>query len=273
METTKSDMLNTEIINIQTAFIDAMDTIGTGDYQLSLEKFEGTLEMCNICLKDETLDLKTKEMLLDLQQKCKIRIDQIEQYIESSNDINLSDSQILSNSSLIIGLGEDNLMLFSDLGKIGESVAEQKYWSGYLWDKMESLWTLLQPFSGVAQIFSSHQLQNINNITTTDAQKIVELEKHNLLLLAQLEQLRKANQPQGVQNLLHENTKLKRSIIDISSHIHRQSQIIRKTQLGESLVEDKPGNQVFEENNLLLLKNSKLRKRINSKRKRNSSLE
>jgi len=75
-----------------------------------------------------------------------------------------------------------------------------------------------------------------------------------LFLKNQLEQIKKINQPQGVTNLMNENVKLKRSILDFTKHVQKHNQELKKTQLshGDSLLGGTPKEMEIQIRELIL---------------------
>lgn len=75
-----------------------MDKLNSGDYHSALLLFEETKETCA-----KLLSHFSGENLVTLKNiigKCDAHREQIQEYIESSDEINLSESQYLSNSSV-----------------------------------------------------------------------------------------------------------------------------------------------------------------------------
>jgi len=254
---------------VQSLVFDAMETLARGDYHSALQKFEEAKDMCKKLIPlYSSANLATLE---SIQKSCDTQSNQIQQYIESSDDINLTESQYLSGDSSMYresNLG-DTSMLFPSLNNnrettIDESTIDNYYWGGYLWDKVETLLNLLHPHTD--QLFQKFQpevkpikreeitldssfilipnegsgqrvLLNdpVKNVDPNE--RIKELESKNTLLRNQLEQMKKIVQPQGVTNLMNENTKLKRSIIDFSNYVQKHRNL-GKTQVshGDSLV-------------------------------------
>jgi hypothetical protein len=255
------------IVKVQSLVFDAMETLSRGDYHGALQKFEDANEMCGKIIPFYSgINLATLE---NIQKSSKAQSNQIQQYIESSDDINLTESQYLSGDSSMYresNLG-DTSMLFPSLNNretVGEDSTIDAYWGGYLWDKVEILLNLLHPHTD--QLFQKFQpemspmkreeitldssfilLPNEGNgqrvllndpVKNMDpAEKIKELESKNALLRNQIEQMKKIIQPQGVTNLMSENTKLKRSIIDFSNFVQKHRNL-GKTQVshGDSIL-------------------------------------
>jgi len=155
------------IIKVQSLVLDAQDTMSGGDYHSALSKFEKAKASCRILIPNyEKLSQMQPEkenhqkviaMLAGLENKCELQSTQIQQYIESSDEIKLTESQYLSSSSIYreSDLGNTS-MLFSSLDNRileGESTVDN-YLSGYLWDKLEALLGLIQPH---AEQFLSHR--------------------------------------------------------------------------------------------------------------------
>jgi hypothetical protein len=255
------------IVKVQSLVFDAMETLSRGDYHSALQKFEEGNEMCEKLIPFYSgTNLATLE---GIKKSCETQSNQIQQYIESSDDINLTESQYLSGDSSVYRESDlgDTSMLFPALNKreeINDDSTIDTYWGGYLWDKVETLLQMLHPHTD--QLFQKFQPEMIpvkrEEITLDSSfillpnegsgqrvilnepvksadpnEKIKELESKNALLRNQLEQMKKIIQPQGVTNLMNENTKLKRSIIDFSNYVQKHRNL-GKTQVshGDSLV-------------------------------------
>jgi len=94
--------------------------------------------------------------------------------------------------------------------------------------------------------------------------QIKELEKKVGQLQLQLDQSKKINHPKGVTNLMSENTKLKRSIIDFSNHLHKHNQLRRTMTIpGQG---NKP-NEFENQNNDLIIKIASLERELLKKDK------
>lgn len=75
-----------------------MDKLNCGDYHSALLIFEETKESCSKLIPHFSGEnLATLESIVE---KCDVHREQIQEYIESSDEINLSESQYLSNSSV-----------------------------------------------------------------------------------------------------------------------------------------------------------------------------
>lgn len=247
------------IIKVQSLVFEAMELMTVGDYHSALQKFE---EAKSKCQKLKPLYLgENLATLKNIEERCSAQSTQIEQYIESSDDINLSESQLLSDSSVFreSDLGNTSMLLPQFNNRDGETEElGDKYWGGYLWDKVEALLGLLHPHT--EQFFQKYQVEpnpnhreeitlessfilmpNENNsqrvflnepvkhVTIDPNERIKELESKLALIQHQLEQSKKIVQPKGVANLMNENTKLKRSIIEFSNHVQKHNSL-RRTQ-------------------------------------------
>jgi len=253
------------IIKVQSLVFEAMETMSVGDYHSALQKFEAAREKCKKLIPFHASE--NLATLKNLEERCKVQCTQIEQYIESSDDINLSESQLLSNSSVFreSDLGNTSMLFPSLPNREGETEEiSEKYWSGYLWDKVEVLLGLLHPHT--EQLFQKYQVEpnptqreeitldssfilmpreiNSQRIilnepvkhTIDPNERIKELEARNALLQHQLEQTKKIIQPKGVTNLMNENTKLKRSIIEFSNHVQKHNSLRRTQSSYDSLL-------------------------------------
>jgi len=253
------------IIKVQSLVFEAMETMSVGDYHSALQKFEAAREKCKKLIPFHASE--NLATLKNLEERCKVQCTQIEQYIESSDDINLSESQLLSNSSVFreSDLGNTSMLFPSLPNREGETEEiSEKYWSGYLWDKVEVLLGLLHPHT--EQLFQKYQVEpnptqreeitldssfilmpNENKSqrillnepvkhTTDPNERIKELEARNALLQHQLEQSKKIVQPKGVANLMNENTKLKRSIIEFTNHVQKHNTLRRTQSSHDSLL-------------------------------------
>jgi len=213
------------IIKVQSLVFDALDTVSSGDYHSALNKFESAIEKCK-----KLIPLYSGENLATLQsiqEKCKVHTQEIQQYIESSDDINLSESQYLSGSSIYreSDLGDTSMLLPSlknrDIGEGDESGIDNVYWGGYLWDKVEALLGLLHPHAEqLRQNFHKEIKPEEREEITLDSsfillpnersgeriilneprkstlnpnEKIKELEVKNAILQNQVDQLKKNN--------------------------------------------------------------------------------
>jgi hypothetical protein len=242
-----------KFVQVHSTYSDAMDKLNGGDYHSALNLFEETKEYCA-----ELIPFQSGENSAALNimiQKCDDHREQIQQYIESSDEISLSESQYLSNSSVYreSELGGES-MLFPSLQnrEVLDESTINSYWGGYLWDKVEVLFGLLHPYAEQLQNYQ-HGIQpnltkreeitldssfillpkeeSCQRISLNDPvikmpdpyEKIKELESKNSLLQLQLSQTIKMKQPKGVTNLMNENTKLKKSIIDFSNHLQKHN--------------------------------------------------
>lgn len=307
------------ILKVQTVFCDAIDILNRGDYHSALLKFDQAKETCQK-LKPQ-FSGSNLTLLANLEERCQVHSVQIQQYIESSDDINLSDSNLGSSSigSSIYNVTReseigDSSMLFSSITLDGKNVDSNEsnidtYWSGYLWDKVEALLGLLQPHTQTLgqtlyQTFQSpkqNSPQHREDITLESSfillpeetksrsvylsdpikktldpdERIKELEARNMLLLNQLEQMKKAAlvQPQGVTHFMLENTKLKKSIIDFSNHVQKHNNLM-KSQLsrGDSMVRGGSAKEMELQIRELFLKIDVLEKEILKKDKENKEL-
>jgi len=270
-----------KIIKVHSLYSDAMDKLNCGDYHSALLLFEETKESCEkLILNHSGENFATLNSILE---KCNVQREQIQQYIESSDEINLSESQYLSNSSVYreSELGGES-MLFPSLqnGEVMDDSTISPYWGGYLWDKVEVLFNLLQPYTEQLQNYQhgihpnptkreeitldssfillpkeeSGQRISLNDpvINKGDPyEKIKELEAKNSLLQLQLSQTIKMKQPKGVTNLMNENTKLKKSIIDFSNHLQKHNNL-RKAMSVSATHEHKPSDMELQNQELIM---------------------
>jgi len=269
------------IIKVHSLYSDAMDKLNCGDYHSALLRFEETKQSCSKLIP--SLSGENFVTLKSILEKCDVQCEQIQQYIESSDEINLSESQYLSNSSVYreSELGGES-MLFPSLQNRDEVMDEStinSYWGGYLWDKVEVLLGLLHPYAEQLQNYqhgiqpSPTKREEINldssfilvpkeecslRISLNDPvinkvdpyEKIKELEAKNALLQFQLSQTIKIKQPKGVTNLMNENTKLKKSIIDFSNHLQKHNNL-RKA-MTVSAHEQKPSDMELQNQELII---------------------
>jgi len=281
-----------KIIQVHSLYSDAMDKLNCGDYHSALLLFEETKESCEklIPYSDENSALNS------ILEKCNHQRHQIQQYIESSDEISLSESQYLSNSSVYreSELGGES-MLFPSLQnrEVMDESTINSYWGGYLWDKVEVLLGLLHPYAEQLQNYQ-HGIQphptkreeitldssfilvpkeeTGQRISLSDPlinkvdpyEKIKELEAKNAVLQFQLSQTMKIKQPKGVTNLMNENTKLKKSIIDFSNHLQKHN-TLRKA-MTVSAHENKPSDMELQ-NQELIMKIAMLEKELLKKDK------
>jgi len=268
-----------KIIKVHSLYSDAMDKLNSGDYHTALLLFEETKESCEKLIPYSNENSVTLESILE---KCDTHCHQIQQYIESSDEISLSESQYLSNSSVYreSELGGES-MLFPSLQnrEVMDESTINSYWGGYLWDKVEVLLGLLHPYAEQLQNYQhgiqpnptkreeinmdssfilipkeeSGQRIFLNDPVTKEIdpyEKIKELESKNALLQFQLSQTIKIKQPKGVTNLMNENTKLKKSIIDFSNHLQKHNNL-RKA-MTVSAHENKPSDMESQNKELLM---------------------
>jgi len=271
-----------KIIQVHSTYGDAMDKLNCGDYHSALILFEETKGFCAELIPNHSGE--DSAMLNSILGKCDGHREQIQQYIESSDEINLSESQYLSNSSVYreSELGGES-MLFPSLQnrEVLDESTINAYWGGYLWDKVEVLLGLLHPYAEQIQnyqhgiqpnptkreeitldssfilvpIEESGQRISLNDpvINKVDPyEKIKELESKNSLLQLQLSQTIKMKQPKGVTNLMNENTKLKKSIIDFSNHLQKHNNL-RKA-MTVSAHEQQPASDMELQNKELIMK-------------------
>jgi hypothetical protein len=272
-----------KIIKVHSLYSDAMDKLNCGDYHSALLLFEETKELCADLIPIHSGE--NYDTLNSILEKCDAQRDQIQQYIESSDEINLSESQYLSTSSVYreSELGGES-MLFPSLQnrEVLDESTINSYWGGYLWDKVEVLFGLLHPYAEQLQNYQ-HGIQpnptnreeisldssffllpreeNGQRISLNDPvinkadpyEKIKELESKNSLLQLQLSQTIKMKQPKGVTNLMNENTKLKKSIIDFSNHLQKHNNL-RKAMTVSAHNEQKPASDMELQNKELLMK-------------------
>jgi len=276
------------IVKLQSQVFDAMETLAKGDMYNALQRFEEAIDTSKKLIPFySATNLSTLEII---QERCNTQANQIRQYIETDDDINLTESQYLSSGESSMyresELGDTSMLShFPRLGNNepinGESVIDN-YWRGYLWDKVEALLNLLHPHTD--QLFQKFQPEAIptkrEEITLDSSflllpnegsgqrvllsepvkkvidpeERIKELESRNALLKNQLEQIKKINQPQGVTNLMNENVKLKRSILDFTKHVQKHNQELKKTQLshGDSLLGGTPKEMEIQIRELIL---------------------
>jgi len=276
------------IVTVQSQVLDAMDKLNGGDMYTALQKFEETIEDCKRLIP--VYSGANLAALETIRERCTLQANQIHQYIESDDNIHLTESQKQeSGGSYMFRESEfgDTSMLshFPQLSNtepiIGEIIIDN-YWRGYLWDKVDSLLNLLQPHTNqLLQKFQPEVIPTKREEITLDSsfillpkegsgqrvllsepvkkvqdpeEKIKELESKCTLLKNQLEQMKKINQPQGVTNLMNENTKLKRSIIDFTKHVQKHNLEFRKTQLshGDSLLSGTPKEMEVQIRELIL---------------------
>lgn len=277
---TQLDPNSNNIIKVHSLYSDAMDKLNCGDYHSALIIFEQTKEACAKLIP--YLSGENVVKLNSILDKCDVQCEQIQEYIESSDEINLSESQYLSNSSIYreSELGGES-MLFPSLQnrEVTDESTINTYWGGYLWDKVEVLFGLLHPYAEQLQNYQ-HGVQsdptkreeitldssfilipkeeNGQRISLNDPvivkpdpyEKIKELEAKNSLLQFQLSQSKKIKQPKGVTNLMNENTKLKKSIIDFSNHLQKHNNL-RKA-MTVSAHEYKPSDLELQNKELLM---------------------
>jgi len=281
-----------KIIEVHSLYSDAMDKLNCGDYHSALLLFEETKNCCEKLIPHSLENSALNSIL----EKCDNQRHQIQQYIESSDEISLSESQYLSNSSVYreSELGGES-MLFPSLQnrEVMDESTINSYWGGYLWDKVEVLLGLLHPYAEQLQNYQ-HGIQPNptkreeitldssfilvpkeeagQRISLSDPlvnkvdpyEKIKELEAKNALLQFQLSQTMKIKQPKGVTNLMNENTKLKKSIIDFSNHLQKHNNLRRAMTV--SAHENKPSDMELQ-NQELILKIAMLEKELLKKDK------
>jgi len=148
-----------KIIQVHSTYGDAMDKLNCGDYHSALILFEETKGFCAELIPNHSGE--NSAMLNSILGKCDGHREQIQQYIESSDEINLSESQYLSNSSVYreSELGGES-MLFPSLHnrEVLDESTINSYWGGYLWDKVEVLLGLLHPYAEQIQNYQ-HGIQ------------------------------------------------------------------------------------------------------------------
>jgi len=271
-----------KIIKVHSLYSDAMDKLNCGDYHTALLLFDETKASCEkLCAITPQTD-ENYTTLKSILEKCEVQRERIQQYIESSDEISLSESQYLSNSSIYreSELGGES-MLFPSLQnrEVMDESTINSYWGGYLWDKVEVLFGLLHPYAEQLQNYqhgtkplptkreeitldssfillpkeeSSHRI-SLNDPVEKKVdpyERIKELESKNALLQFQLSQTMKMKQPLGVTNLMNENTKLKKSIIDFSNHLQKHNNL-RKA-MSVSAHDNKPSDMESQNQELIM---------------------
>lgn len=283
-----------KIIQVHSLYSDAMDKLNCGDYHSALLIFEETKETCTKLIPH--FSGENLATLKSIIEKCDVHREQIQEYIESSDEINLSESQYLSNSSVYreSELGGES-MLFPSLQnrEVTDESTLNTYWGGYLWDKVEVLLGLLHPYAEQLQNYQHGVQPNPTNreeinldssfilipkeedsqrislndpvMSRTDPyERIKELEAKNSLLQFQLNQTKKIKQPKGVTNLMNENTKLKKSIIDFSNHLQKHNNLRKAMTVS---AHEHKANDFELQNQELLLKVAQLENEILKKDK------
>lgn len=157
------------IIKVQSLVCEAIETLFNGNYHNALNMFQEAKNTCEVLIRSEMYSGQNLDLLYKLRAKCEGHTRQINEYLESPDDIQLSrldysrsknlslnDSSVYRESNL-----GDTMALFPSLKsasqteRANEDQPQDNYWRGYLWDKVEALLGIIRNQSQYQHYFQN----------------------------------------------------------------------------------------------------------------------